>query len=278
MDSPFVGAEAIGEGLVRKHQLRSTFRAIYPGVYLSRTTVPDFRQCAEAAWLWSHREGVLSGPTAARLHGSKWIADALPIELNCSNGRPPSGIRVVRDTLAESEYALWAGLPVTTVPRTAYDLGRRGRLGDAVARLDALGNAVAFDVDAIGELADTHRGARGVRQLRAALHLHDPGAQSPRETWVRLLIIGAGYPRPTTQIPVVDGATRYYLNLGWEDLKLAVEYDGDHHRTDRSQFARDITRLEQLADLGWTVLRVAADTAPQEFLARLGRAWASKVR
>ena len=68
--------------------------------------------------------------------------------------------------------------------------------------------------------------------------------------------------------------------MGWEDLKIAVEYDGDHHRTDRAQFARDITRLEELADLGWTVIRVAAGTPTREILDRVRRAWhkASKVR
>jgi hypothetical protein len=28
-----------------------------------------------------------------------------------------------------------------------------------------------------------------------------PGAQSPKETWLRLLLIQAGLPRPQTQIP-----------------------------------------------------------------------------
>ena len=93
------------------------------------------------------------------------------------------------------------------------------------------------------------------------------------------MVVGAGFPRPRTQIPVVVGGRRkYYLDMGWESLLVALEYDGDHHRTDRIQFARDITRLEELADLGWTVIRVAAGTARAEILDRLNRAWASKVR
>jgi len=63
--------------------------------------------------------------------------------------------------------------------------------------------------------------------------------------------------------------------MGWEDLKIAVEYDGDHHRTDRGQFARDITRLEELAHLGWRVIRVAVDTPRQETVDRVHRAWAA---
>ena len=274
MESPFIGAEAINAGLVRKHELRSRLSAIFPGVYLPRTEPPSFRQRAEAAWLWTHRDGVLSGLTAARLHGAKWIDDSSPIEVNWSNGRPPPGLRVSRDQLSDDERGLRASLPVTTVPRTAFDIGRRGRLGDAVARLDALGNVTGLNAADVARLADAHRGARGVGQLKRALTLYDPGAQSPKETWLRLLVISNGFPRPRTQIPV----GRYFLDMGWEDAKLALEYDGDHHRADRAQFASDITRLEALADLGWTVIRVASASGVAEVITRLRRAWASKVR
>jgi very-short-patch-repair endonuclease len=166
------------------------------------------------------------------------------------------------------------------VARTAYDIGRRGRLGEAVARLDALANAAKFSAEAVEELAASHRGARGLRQLRTALALSDGGAQSPKETWLRLLLVDAGFPKPQTQIPVyVGGRVKYYLDMGWEEMKIAVEYDGDHHRTDRYQFNRDIIRLEELADLGWIVIRIAAGTPREEILARLHRAsaTASKV-
>lgn len=279
MDRPFVGAEARSMGLVRKHELRSRFHAIYPGVYVCRTTTPSFRDRAEAAWLWSHRDGVLSGLTAARLWGAKWVDETLPIELIHTNGRPPPGIRVFKECLDPHERRLCASLPVTSVPRTAFDIGRRGSLGESVACLDALSNATGVTGAEIAAVADSHRRARGVRQLDKALTLFDAGAESPRETWLRLVVIDAGFPRPQTQIPVViDGRRKYYLDMGWEARLVALEYDGDHHRTDRIQFARDITRLEELADLGWTVIRVAAGTARAEILARLHRAWASKVR
>ena len=102
----------------------------------------------------------------------------------------------------------------------------------AVERLDALARATDFKVPAVEELAAQHRHARGLRQLETALDLVDAGAQSPKETWLRLLLIRAGFPRPQTQIPVLsaDGYRRYYLDMGWEDIKLAVEYDGEQHR------------------------------------------------
>jgi hypothetical protein len=40
--------------------------------------------------------------------------------------------------------------------------------------------------------------SRGLHQLSRALSLVDPGAESPKETWLRLLLIRAGLPKPTT--------------------------------------------------------------------------------
>lgn len=88
---------------------------------------------------------------------------------------------------------------MTTPERTAFDLGRRDRIDKAVERLDALARATDVKVPAIEELADKHRHARGLRQLERALCLVDSGAESPRETSLRLLLIRAGFPRPHTQ-------------------------------------------------------------------------------
>lgn len=279
ISGPFLGAEAVRAGLVRKHQLRSGFRAIYPGVYLPAGREPTFADRVQAAWLWSHRDGVLAGLTAARLYGSKWISDELPIELVWPNARPPTGISTTNMALGEGETVLLGGLPTTSLERTAFDLARRRPFGAAVARLDALAAGTRLDASHVGELALRHRGVRGARQVERVLALHDAGAQSPKESWLRLLVLEAGFPRPRTQIPVSGGAgnTKYYLDMGWEDIKLAIEYDGDHHRTDRYQFARDIVRLEELAELGWMVIRVAADTPAAEVIRRLRRAWAART-
>ncbi len=112
------------------------------------------------------------------------------------------------------------------------------------------------------------------------LDLYDPGAASPKETWLRLLVIRAGYPRPRTQIPVrsPDGRRQYYLDMGWEDMMLALEYDGEQHRVDPVQYAYDIQRSEDLAELSWTRLRVVKENRSADVLRRLERVWRSKLR
>ena len=70
------------------------------------------------------------------------------------------------------------------------------------------------------------------------------GAQSPKETWLRLLLIDGGFPPPQTQIPLYEnGYAVAFLDLGWPAIKLAVEYDGDQHRTDRAQYGARAERF-----------------------------------
>ena len=280
LDGPFLGSEALSSGLVRKHQLRSQYAALFPGVYVEAQVQPTFAQRVEAAWLWSRRGGIVAGLSAARLHGSRWVDDASSIELIWSNARPPKGISTYAVALGEGETATLSRLPVTSRVRTAFDLARRQPFNAAIAHLDALANAAPFDCADVLELAAHHRGVPGLRQVERALDLHDPGAQSPKETWLRLVVVGAGFRRPRTQIPVVvagNARPKYYLDMGWEDSKVAIEYDGDQHRTGRAQFAKDVIRLEELADLGWIVVRVVAGTPPTEVIRRLRNAWNARA-
>jgi very-short-patch-repair endonuclease len=274
---PFIGAEAVADGFVRKHELRSRHVALFPGVYLPSHVKPTFAHRVEGAWLWSRRQGVVVGLAASRLYGAKWVDDEEPVELAWTNARPPTGIITSALRLNPGETVMLGRLPVSSLVRTAFDLARRPPLGGAVARLDALGAAAAFDCADVADVAASHPGVRGIRQVPCVLSLHDAGAESPRETWLRLQVTGAGFPRPRTQIPVRSGMRTYYLDMGWEDVKIAAEYDGDHHRTSPRQFATDIKRLEDLAALGWIVVRVAAGTPRDELVSRLRRAWAART-
>jgi very-short-patch-repair endonuclease len=274
---PFIGSEALDAGALTRHELRAYFRAIMPNVYMEKRLQPSLRQRTVAAWLWSQREAVIAGAAASALHGARWVEETTPVELIWRNARAPRGVITRHELLLSGETGSSMapdGLCVTTPERTAFDIGRRGPLGRAVARLDALAAATDYKVVDVASLAANHRRARGLRQLDSALELVDAGAQSPRETWLRLLLIDAGFPRPRTQIPVPgpDGFPRYFLDMGWEDIKLAAEYDGEQHRTDPRQFAKDVERLEYLDRIGWTVVRVVAGQRERDIIRRVRRA------
>ncbi len=139
-----------------------------------------------------------------------------------------------------------------------------------MARLDALMRATPFSSEEVLLLAKRYAGARGMRRLRAALPLVDPGAASPKETWLRLLLIDAGLPVPTTQIPVQENWRLVgVVDMGWQKYMVAVEYDGDHHRANRRQYARDQDRQRKLEELGWIVVRVIAEDKPEDVVRRV---------
>lgn len=276
MDRVFLGTEVRAAGLLTRHQLSSRCVRVFPDVYALKDQRLGLADRITAAWLWPRRRAVVGGLAAAALLGSRWVDEDITIELNHVNNKAPPGIIARNQTLRAGEVFRMRGIAVTTAARTAFDLGRHGPAGTAVARLDALMNATHITREEIAEVAACHPNVRGVRRLGAVLERVDAGAQSPRETWLRLLLVDAGFPRPQTQIPVLgpDGRPRYFLDTGWPEIKVAAEYDGDHHRTDRTQFNGDILRAEYISGQGWIVVRVVAGTSRREIVARVRRAWA----
>jgi hypothetical protein len=273
MAGVLIGSEAVARGDLTRHELQRWYEPIYPGVYAAKGQQLSLRHRTEGAWLWSRRRAIVAGVAASALHGAGWIDAGIPVELVWSSTRPPRGIVAREQLLADDETARVAGLPVTTPVRTAYDLGRYLPRGQAVARLDALMRAKPFSTQDVLLLAQRYPAARGVRRLRSVLHLIDGGAASPKETWLRLLLVDAGFPTLTTQIPVVDGHRALaMLDMGWPELGVAVEYDGDHHRSDRRQYVKDQWRLRKLAELGWIVIRVIAEDKPEDVIERVRRA------
>lgn len=274
MRGVFVGSQAIAAGLLTRHELQRWYCPIYRGVYVPRGHKPSLRDRTLGALLACPQPAVIGGTAASALHGANWIAAETPIELLARTKRPQYGLLVRNERVDEDEITVVAGIPVTTPIRTAFDLGRHLPRDVAVARLDALMYATPFSLDDVLLLAQRYPGARGLRRLRAALPLVDGGAASPKETWLRLLLTDAGFPRPVTQIPVSDGWRPVrILDMGWEDVKVAAEYDGDQHRTNRKQYVKDIRCTQTLQRLGWIVVRVVAEDRSADIIRRVDEAF-----
>jgi hypothetical protein len=269
MGAVILGGEAVAAGVVTRHELRCWYRNLFRGVYIEKSRKASLRDRATGAWLASRRKAVVAGVAASSLHGAPWVDPDVPIELVGAKCLPQDGLIPRTERLADDEITRVAGLPVTTRVRTAFDLGRHLDRPEALARLDALMWNQRFSIEDVLVLADRYPRSRGVRQLRELLPLVDAGAESPRESRIRLALHDAGFPRPETQIPVLARTPKpvAWLDMGWRDFMLAVEYDGDHHRKDRRQYVKDIARLRMLEALGWTVIRVIAEDRPDQWLA-----------
>jgi hypothetical protein len=271
MAEVFIGSEELVAGRVTRHGLQRWYRPVYRGVYAPKDANLSLRDRAIAAWLASGRKGVVAGVAASALHGAPWVDPDVPIELVGVKIRPQPGLVPRADRIADDEITRAAGLPVTSRTRTAFDMGRHLERTEAVTRLDALMWNQEFSRADVRTLGDRYPRAAGLRRLLELLPLIDGGAESPPESRVRLWLSDAGFPQPETQIPVLQGSTAAvaFLDMGWRDFMVAVEYDGDHHRKDRRQYVKDIARLRMLEALGWIVIRVIAEDKPSDVIARV---------
>jgi hypothetical protein len=271
---PFIGTEALADGLVTIRKLRSQYEALYRNVYVPKGLELTAATRGVAAWLWSGRTATVAGLSAAALLGTRWIDPAQPGELYRRNGKPVDGIVIHRDELWDDEVGSTHGIPTTTPARTAFDLGRRKGLIRTITHVDALANATNLKAVDVEALIPRHPGVRGVVQLRQVLRLMDGGAESPQETRTRLLLVRSGLPKPETQIVVMDSFNYPFarIDMGYRELKVGIEFDGAQHWTDPAQRTADIDRYAELAALGWRMIRVSSDLLryrPEVVIARV---------
>jgi very-short-patch-repair endonuclease len=269
MRYPFIGTEAIGRGALTRGQLRWNYRAVQPGVYIPNGVETGVLVNAEAAWLWTGRRGIIAGRAASALHGAKWVDGRTPIEIITEHTRPRSGIIVREERISDGEVMAIGEMAVTTPLRTALDLARHLRRDVAVAHLDALARATGVTAEDVLALSAKYPGARGIRQARESLALMDAGAQSPRETRLRLMLIDDGLPAPETQIRVSDGFAEAFIDLGYDEPKVGLDYEGSHHGAERRQYVYDIGRAEFIDSQGWIDIKVVAEHSRAFILRRV---------
>lgn len=137
---------------------------------------------------------------------------------------------------------------------------------------------------ALASVAELHRAiparARGAARARAALDDVRVGAESPMETALRLLLVRSGLPEPALTPRIELGDSAFHPDLWYAQWGLAIEYLGDQHRTDPTEWGRDITRREAFERRGHAVLAVTKqDVAdPHRLLARVAHAIAERRR
>jgi hypothetical protein len=130
-------------------------------------------------------------------------------------------------------------------------------------------------IDALA-LAEKYPGLRGIRRARIALALMDSGAESPKETWLRLVLIDGGFGRPSTQIRVSDGMKEAFIDMGYDEPMVGFDYEGSHHSENRGQYVHDIGRAEFVEREGWLDIRVVGEHSRRFILHRARDAFARR--
>ncbi|AOX66102.1 hypothetical protein BJK06_10335 [Curtobacterium sp. BH-2-1-1] len=202
-----------------------------------------------------------------------------PVHVTSASDNAMRRTGVVGHRSASTDVRLHCGKRVSAPAQMWFECASLLELADLVVIGDHLvGRSGLATID---ELAEAIRaGARASRMARAALELIRVGAESAMETRVRLAVVDAGFPEPQLNIDVLDGAGKFLgrVDMAWPEYRIALEYDGDHHR-ERETFHHDQRRRNGFEVNGWLVIHVtAADAArPAVMFERLRQAFALRV-
>ncbi|MGN8553617.1 UNVERIFIED_CONTAM: endonuclease domain-containing protein [Microbacterium sp. SLM126] len=208
------------------------------------------------------------GPTAAAVHRMP-----LPAALQLSALRTPTiGVPLPHNRIrrpevhgrsvrvSDAQLTTVDGIRCTTLARTWVDLAPVLTLPRLVAVTDHLiaRRGGRLRVQALHAVHESAGSGRGAHARRDALALCSDGAESPRESELRVLLVLAGLPCPEANASVWDG-DRFVarVDLLYRRHRVVVEYDGEYHQTD-AQWRKDQARRAQLIDLGYRLVVVTA--------------------
>ncbi|HZK58312.1 MAG TPA: hypothetical protein VFC59_00375 [Cryobacterium sp.] len=280
-DQPFLVAEARDAGVGRSRLAGADLRSPFWGIRSSGSA--GLGELCRALLLRMPPNAFFTHETAAGLMGlplPRRSEAALPLHVGV-----PAPVRAMdaRDVaghtmrIGPDELMVRQGLPLTGPARTWLDLAARLSLLELVAVGDYL---VRWEhplttLDELTDVVTRYSRRRGLALARAALPLLRTRSESPRESVLRVIIVLAGLPEPECNFNILDPLGRFLArgDLAYPEFKLLLEYQGDHHRTDRAQWRRDIRRVGRVEDHGWQMLQFTDDDLrnPVELVARIER-------
>ncbi|MFS3128924.1 hypothetical protein ACLM5J_11025 [Nocardioides sp. Bht2] len=249
--------------LLKTGALRRPFK----GVYCPSATPDTIELRAQCAALVLPQHAVLCDRSAAWLHGVDCLrvfeTVALPqlevVAIQGAGRTRMTGIYGGERDLRPDEVMRIGGVPVTTPVRTAIDLACLRGAGLALAAVEGLMRMCGVTQSDLRRQLARHHGRRGVVQARRLVNVASPLSESPGESLTKWFLIEAGFPIPEQQIQVpLEGWGNCRLDLGYRELRIAIEYDGVLYHGDR-QAKHDEGRRRALQEAGWVVIVVRKD-------------------
>ena len=251
------GARQLG---VTRRQIAMDGVAMARGIHVSRSADPDLLTRCRGWALVLPDDTAFSHATAGELLGAPVIPSPAPhVALTPRRVLPQwTGLVVHGRRLQPEDVVDHSDLRVTSGAQTFLDLAPSTSPGDLVAIGDSLLRSGHMTVETLTERLARADRVRGVVRARACAPLLSGMAMSRPESLIRYWVTTSDLPTPRAQIPIRDrgGVVRAHADLGFEEWKVALEYEGRQHADD-GQFGRDIDRYSLMAADGWVTLRFA---------------------
>jgi hypothetical protein len=247
LDRPFWGVR-VPTGSVRSllDQVNAYAERMSPGAFFSHIT---------AARLW----GI---PLPLALQGRPGIDVAVVPGRIVPVG---AGVRGHRLQVDERDLLQFGGIRITSLARTWCDLGALLSEEDLVAAGDFLlwrrrANHLRLTRRDLAAALDRWKGRRGRPVLERCLPTLTDRADSPPESKIRVRFALAGLPSPEVNCEIYTEAGVFVAmtDLGWRKYRVAFDYEGDGHRTDRVQWGKDLKRAPRIENANWSYVRAGA--------------------
>ena len=276
--------EAREWGLSRARTRASDLQSPYQGVRAPAAELTLVQRCrALQTKLPSY--AFFSGPTAAGIRGvplpcarerSERVHVTVPESKRAPVGRGVAGHAA---RLRAGDVLHWGDLRLSSAERTWCELGASLDLPQLVAAGDYLihRELPQTSTERLRSSLQSFPGRRGRRRLSLAIDLLDDGAESPRESLIRVLLALAGVTGYRTNVSIdTSSGHRYRGDLVFLREKVIVEYHGKQHV---DVWLNDTQRKSRLQADGWLVVEITAlDLAdPRELVARVRRALAGRA-
>jgi predicted transcriptional regulator of viral defense system len=239
----------------RLHRLHIGVVAIVPPVLLTRRgrIMGAVLACAPGAAATVRAAAELHG---LRLAGRSWIDVAVP----GTRGYRRDGVHVHSGaTLSPDDIVKVDGIRCTTLARTLLDLADVLTRRELERAIDRAGELRVLDMAAIDDVLERAGRRRGAAALRAVLAEHRVGSTPTRNTLEEAFLAlarRAGLPPDAVNmwIPYPHGSGAE-ADFAYRAERLDIEVDGRDVHTARRAFEHDRRRDQQLALLGWQVVR-----------------------
>jgi hypothetical protein len=227
---------------------------LYRGVYAVGHR-PATRESSWMAAVLAGGPGAVLSHRAAGAHWGIWGSAARIDVTVARRRRPRPGVTFHRRALPADETAIHDGIPITTVPRTLFDMAA----GLGVQRLERAINEAEvqrlWDELSLLDLLYRYPRRPGAGTVRAALQRRNAGATLSKSDLEDLFLAFAeqnGLPRPEVNA-VVEGCE---VDCVWREQRLVIEVDGwETHKT-RAAFERDREKSRILQAAGWRCVPV----------------------
>ena len=236
---------------LRLGRLHRVHRAVY---VVGHQAVPR-----EAEWMAAVLCGgpgaVLSHRPAGALWGFRATSSASIDVTAPGRRRRRDGLVFHESSLPPDEVTVRDRIPVTTVPRTLFDLAAQldlRRLERAINEAEVLR---LWDELSLQDLLLRYPGRPGARNVRAALRNRSAGAGFTRSDLEAFFLSFAdrfGFPQPETNV-MIEG---FEVDCVWRKQRVIVEVDGWATHGTRAAFERDRERSRILQAAGWRCVPV----------------------